>query len=92
MRKIGLAFLYLFTVITMVTAADPPGKNLSGNYMNNRTPLLTKPYMELPIGNIKPSSWLDEQLNRMVTGMTGHMDTIYEQVMGPRNGWLGGGW
>ena len=26
----------------------------------------------------------------MVTGMTGQMDTIYEQVMGPRNGWLGG--
>ena len=22
--------------------------------------------------------------------MTGQMDTIYEQVMGPRNGWLGG--
>ncbi|SFS30773.1 DUF1680 family protein [Porphyromonadaceae bacterium NLAE-zl-C104] len=90
MKKIGLAFLYLFTVVAMVTAANPTEKNLSGNYLNNRAPLLTKPYMELPIGDIKPSGWLEEQLNRMVTGMTGHMDTIYEQVMGPRNGWLGG--
>ncbi len=90
MKKIGLAFLYLFTVAAIATAANPPEKDLSGNYLNNRAPLLTKPYMELPIGNIKPSGWLEEQLNRMVTGMTGHMDIIYPQVMGPRNGWLGG--
>lgn len=29
-------------------------------------------------------------MKRMVTGMTGHMDSIYTRVMGPRNGWLGG--
>lgn len=54
MKKIGLAFLHLFTVAAMITAANPPGKNLSGNYLNNRAPLLTKPYMELPIGSIIP--------------------------------------
>lgn len=66
------------------------GQNLSGNYANNRPPLVTKPYVALPIGNIKPAGWLEEQLDRMATGMTGHLDTIYEQVMGTRNGWLGG--
>ncbi len=90
MRKIGLAFLPLFAMVVMATASNPSERNLSGNYLNNRYPLLTKPYMELPIGSIKPSGWMEEQLNRMVTGMTGEMDTIYEQVMGPRNGWLGG--
>ncbi|MFA5650735.1 MAG: hypothetical protein WC914_06300, partial [Proteiniphilum sp.] len=73
----------------MAIPANPAGKNLSGNYLNNRAPLVTKPYMELPLGSIKPSGWLEEQLNRMVNGMTGHMDSIYEHVMGPRNGWLG---
>lgn len=90
MKKIGLALFYLFTVAALATTADPTGKNLSGNYLNNRAPLLTKPYMELPIGTIKPSGWLEEQLKRMTTGMTGHLDTIYAQVMGSRNGWLGG--
>lgn len=90
MKKIGLLFLYLFTVVAMAIPANPAGKNLSGNYLNNRAPLVTKPYMELPLGSIKPSGWLEEQLNRMVNGMTGHMDSIYEHVMGPRNGWLGG--
>ena len=60
------------------------------NYLNNRYPLITKPYMELPIGSVKPAGWLEEQMIRMAKGMTGRMDTVYEKVMGPRNGWLGG--
>jgi len=90
MKRTVIIILSLFATITLAIASNNPDENLSGNYMNNRTPLLTKPYMELPIGTIKPSGWLEEQLNRMVTGMTGHMDTIYPQVMGSRNGWLGG--
>lgn len=57
---------------------------------NNRHPLLTKPYVELPLGAIRPAGWMQEQLIRMKNGMTGHLDSIYPQVMGPRNGWLGG--
>ncbi|MCP9610913.1 glycoside hydrolase family 127 protein [Coprobacter sp. LH1063] len=59
-------------------------------YQNNRYPLLTKPYMELPLGAITPTGWLEEQLVRMRDGLTGNLDEIYPQVMGPRNGWLGG--
>lgn len=60
------------------------------NYPGNRSPLIDKTYIELPIGTIKPQGWLKEQLNRMRTGMTGHLDSIYPQVAGRRNGWLGG--
>ncbi|MDR0431287.1 MAG: glycoside hydrolase family 127 protein [Tannerellaceae bacterium] len=76
-----------------VFASDPPVTNnvsVNGNYVNNRHPLLVKPYMALPVGAIKPAGWLEEQLKRMATGMTGHLDTVYEKVMGSRNGWLGG--
>ena len=59
-------------------------------YLNNRTPLRVKPYMELPLGAIKPEGWLKDQLIRQKDGMTGHLDEIYEPVMGKRNGWLGG--
>lgn len=64
--------------------------NNKANYVNNKTPLLAKPYIELPLGAIKPCGWLKEQLQRQVDGMTGNMDTLYDRVMGPRNGWLGG--
>lgn len=33
---------------------------------------------------------MQEQLVRMKNGMTGNLDQVYEKVMGPRNGWLGG--
>ncbi|GAB1416811.1 glycoside hydrolase family 127 protein [Paludibacter sp.] len=59
-------------------------------YLNNREPLQPKPFIELPLGNIQAEGWLKDQLVRMKDGMTGHLDSIYSEVMGPRNGWLGG--
>lgn len=59
-------------------------------YTNNRYPLLTKPYMELSLGSIRPKGWLKEMLVRQKNGASGRMDELYPEVMGPRNGWLGG--
>lgn len=59
-------------------------------YLNNREPLVKKPFIELPIGAVRPDGWLKDQLFRMKNGMTGHLDSLYSEVMGPRNGWLGG--
>lgn len=64
-------------------------------YRQNRRPLVEKPYLELPLGSIRARGWLLEQLQRMKSGMTGNLDAIYPEVVGPRNGWLGGdgdGW
>jgi hypothetical protein len=60
------------------------------NYLNNRFPLIRKPYIELPLGSIKAKGWLEEMLIRQKSGATGHMDELYPLVMGERNGWLGG--
>ncbi|HKJ69412.1 MAG TPA: hypothetical protein VKA68_15750, partial [bacterium] len=65
------------------------------NYIGSRAPLIEKPYIPLPLGAVKPEGWLQEQLRLMRSGMTGHLDELYEKVVGPRNGWLGGdgdGW
>ncbi|KPK80664.1 MAG: hypothetical protein AMS27_16460, partial [Bacteroides sp. SM23_62_1] len=65
------------------------------NYLQNRSPLLAKSYLELPLGSIHPEAWLLEQLKMMKNGLTGHLDEAYETVVGSRNGWLGGdgdGW
>jgi len=58
--------------------------------VQNRKPLQANPYIELPLGSIQPRGWLSDQLNRMKTGLTGHLDERYPQVVGQRNGWLGG--
>ena len=59
-------------------------------YAFNRAPLAAKPYTELPLGSISARGWLEDELKRMAAGMTGHLDTWYPQVCGPRNAWLGG--
>ena len=59
-------------------------------YTPNREPLVHKPYMELPIGAVKPQGWLLDQMQRMAAGMTGHLDEMVPNIMGDRNGWLGG--
>lgn len=47
-------------------------------------------FKELPLGSISARGWLLETLLRQKDGATGHLDELYPQVMGPRNGWLGG--
>ncbi|MBR4736026.1 MAG: glycoside hydrolase family 127 protein, partial [Bacteroidales bacterium] len=47
-------------------------------------------YRQLPLGSIKAEGWLLEQLQRQATGLTGHLDEVYPEVMGPSNAWLGG--
>ena len=47
-------------------------------------------FVELPLGAISAEGWLKETLLRQKDGATGHLDELYPEVMGPRNGWLGG--
>jgi DUF1680 family protein len=47
------------------------------------------------LGAIEPQGWLKNQLERLASGMSGRLDELYPQVVGERNGWLGGdgdGW
>lgn len=83
-----LIFLYLILILgsSIIRAQNTDNPN----YLNNRYPLVRKPYMELPLGSIKAKGWLHEMLERQRSGASGHMDTLYPLVMGGRNGWLGG--
>jgi len=47
-------------------------------------------YEELPLGDIKAEGWLLEKLKAQRDGITANLDETYPEVMGSRNGWLGG--
>lgn len=82
-------------VLAIAAAAIATTPAYSPLYTANRAPLHARPYLELPLGAIEPQGWLAEQLRVMAAGLTGHLDERYAQVVGPRNGWLGGdgdGW
>jgi hypothetical protein len=88
-----LILLLCLSGLALGTAAQ---KKVSGKmaafagYQNNRAPLRPNPYIELPLGAIKPQGWLKEMLLRQKSGATGQLDALYPLVMGKRNGWLGG--
>jgi DUF1680 family protein len=83
-----------FTVLTIlfsVTCITSFGQGIQpANYVYGRAPLRQNPYIELPLGAIKPEGWLREMLIRQKNGATGNLDKLYPSVMGKRNGWLGG--
>ena len=75
------SLLCLSTIATTVNAQ---------NYTVAKAPLRQNPYLELPIGAIKPQGWLRQMLIKQKEGATGNLDKLYPIVMGNRNGWLGG--
>lgn len=85
-----LTVLLTTLALSFPAFSEEQGEQVSGYYLNNRQPLLQKSYIALPIGSIKADGWMAEQLQLMKKGMTGNLDVIYPQVMGKRNGWLGG--
>lgn len=78
------------TLLICVLVINIMAATKAQNYTNNKYPLQSKPYIELPLGNIKAQGWLKEMLLRQKNGSTGKLDELYPSVMGSRNGWLGG--
>ena len=58
----------------------------SGHYADNRSVA----YEELPLGSIAPEGWLRENLELQRDNISANLDETYPEVMGSRNGWLGG--
>ncbi len=91
MRPLVVALLAVSFVINSSTVV--PSSTVEVIW--NRPPLADKPCSELPLGAIEPRGWLKNQLERLARGITGRLDELYPEVVGPRNGWLGGdgdGW
>src|SRR5437879_13703609 len=84
-KKINLAFIVI-TALTSYKAVD----NNTIKPDNFVKPL----YTDLPLGAIRPTGWLHDQLEIMRDGTTGHLDEVYGKLKND-NGWLGGkgdGW
>ena len=82
-------------IVALASVSVFAGSHANVGPVQNRAPLAPKAFMELPLGSIRPAGWLRDQLQRQADGLTGHLDERYAQVVGRRNGWLGGdgdGW
>ena len=57
--------------------------------VKNRAPLAQNAFYLLPLGSIRPTGWLRNQLEIQANGLGGHLDETWADV-GPNSGWLGG--
>ena len=66
-------------LVFIITVNLAPAQSLVSN----------QPYVEIPLGSIKPQGWLRDQLQIMANGSTGHLDEVHAKIKND-NGWLGG--
>lgn len=81
---------YFVTILSVLALALGYRASAQDTYVYNRWPLVGTDYAELPLGSIRAEGWMLDQLQRMASGISGHLDEVYPQVVGPRNAWLGG--
>lgn len=81
---------FVVSLLALVVMSGCTSRVGNPNYPNNPEPLRPNVFIELPLGCIKAEGWLKNMLLSQAEGATGHLDELYPQVMGERNGWLGG--
>jgi hypothetical protein len=67
--------------------ANPPGS--PSPVIRNAAPLAPNAFYLLPLGSVRPTGWLRDQLQIQAKGLGGHLDETWADV-GSNSGWLGG--
>lgn len=67
--------------------ANPPGS--PSPVIRNAAPLAPNAFYLLPLGSVRPTGWLRDQLQIQSKGLGGHLDETWADV-GSNSGWLGG--
>jgi glycosyl hydrolase family 127 (putative beta-L-arabinofuranosidase)/beta-L-arabinofuranosidase (glycosyl hydrolase family 127) len=65
------------------------GSESPPHVIKNKAPLAQNSFYPLPLGNIRPTGWLKNQMLTQANGLSGHLDETWPDVDG-NSGWLGG--
>lgn len=66
----------------------PPTDCTNVNYTSSRSPLLPTAFIKLPVGSIRPQSWIGRYLELQRDGLTGHLGEISAWLDKNNNAWL----
>ena len=82
--RLNWIILFTFILISLNCTSEPTKKF----YPMNQKPLLPTKLVKLPLGTIKPSGWLRDQLLAQRHGLTGHLDEFWPDLI--NSAWKGG--
>lgn len=101
MKRTAIQFLIMLIIISVdisaqndliISVMDRPVTNsVNNNYTQNRAPLLPLHFIKLPVGDVKPSGWLEKTLQLQKNGLNGHLSEISAWLDKNNNAWLGTG-
>ncbi len=93
LKKAGIAAMASLPVWNRAAFAgvlDDASQNVSARpAIANRAPLAQNAFYLLPVGSVRPTGWLRNQLQIQANGLSGHLDETWADVES-NSGWLGG--
>ncbi len=85
----GLCYCNVKDTKTKVDIVENLDNSLSNsNYVNNRKPLQSLYLYKLPVGSIKPASWLGKMLELQSNGLAGNLSEISVWLRKDSSAWL----
>ncbi len=88
LKGAGAATLASLPIARSIALAES-GNSVQNEAIKNRAPLQPNAFYPLPLGTVRPTGWLRDQLQIQANGLSGHLDETWAEV-GPNSGWLGG--
>ena len=86
-------WLTVILLIGLASGAWPSQPRADEQTDTRRTALQPVSFRPLPLGQVKPSGWLREQLETQAAGLSGHLDEFWPDIK--NSAWIGGnaeGW
>lgn len=98
MRKSIWGLLLMVVAVACVYGQDkitivdrPATEAVNQLYHQNRSPLLPKFFLKLPVGDVTPHGWMRKVLELQRDGLNGHLGEISAWLDKENNAWLGTG-
>lgn len=88
-RFVGVATAAATTAALKVNAIAPGATSRTVASRTAGGRLAATAWVPLPLGEIRPTGWLQRQLRLQADGLSGHLHEFWPDV-GPESGWLGG--
>lgn len=82
----SVRLILILMILLCATACQQPEP--ATHFSVDASPILPLVYQKLPLGAVKPEGWLKDQLSAQASGLSGHLDEFWPDIV--QSAWKGG--